>query len=184
MAVRLSKTYDCNQSNDILMNIQMILLGSVLMATVQYEEYNPQPILVQQGQSDIWSEVGIPERGERLFNVLEKGFSYHVFSKVAKATGLDQKVLAQYVSIPPATLARRAKSGVFKLEESDRLYRYIQVLSKAIDLFEGDTASAQQWVKQPVKGLGEKSPFEMLTTTAGTEAVLDLIGRLEHGVLS
>lgn len=154
------------------------------MARVQYEAYRPTAVHGALNHKDIWSEVGIPERGESLFEGLQSGFDYQVFPKVAKVAGLDQKELAIYVSIPPATLSRRSKAGSFKQEESDRLYRFTEVLSKAIELFEGDMPSAQHWVKNPVKGLGDKSPFEMLNTTAGTEAVLDLIGRLEHGVFS
>lgn len=70
------------------------------------------------------------------------------------------------------------------MKDSTRLDRYTEVLSKAVDLFEGDTYSAQQWIKQPVKGLGGKTPFEMLTSRVGTEEVLDLIGQLEQGVIS
>jgi uncharacterized protein (DUF2384 family) len=35
-----------------------------------------------------------------------------------------------------------------------------------------------------VQGLGGARPAEMIATSAGTDAVLDLIGRLEHGVFA
>ncbi|MHC9037670.1 antitoxin Xre/MbcA/ParS toxin-binding domain-containing protein [Cobetia marina] len=35
-----------------------------------------------------------------------------------------------------------------------------------------------------MRGLGGRRPVEMVATTAGAEAVLDLIGRLEHGVFA
>jgi putative toxin-antitoxin system antitoxin component (TIGR02293 family) len=39
------------------------------------------------------------------------------------------------------------------------------------------------WMSTPVRGLG-KCPIDMLETRVETQAVLDLIGRLENGVLA
>lgn len=49
----------------------------------------------------------------------------------------------------------------------------------AIALFEGDEAAADHWLGQPLPVLGGKSPAK-----APLEDVMDLIGRLEHGVFS
>ncbi|WP_233266249.1 type II RES/Xre toxin-antitoxin system antitoxin [Cobetia sp. L2A1] len=100
------------------------------------------------------------------------------------ASGLESKELARYVVIPPATLKRRADTGYFKPAEGDRLYRFAEVYKSAVDLFEGDKAKAKEWLLSPVRGLGGRRPVEMVATTAGAEAVLDLIGRLEHGVFA
>ena len=74
--------------------------------------------------------------------------------------------------------------GVFNLGESDRLYRLAEISSAAIELFEGDEDKARNWLNHPVKGLGGKRPVDMAITSAETEATIDLIGRLEHGVFS
>ncbi|AFT68843.1 hypothetical protein B5T_00558 [Alloalcanivorax dieselolei B5] len=66
--------------------------------------------------------------------------------------------------------------------EQKEPYRFAEVLKAATDLFEGDKARARQWLLNPVRGLGGRRPIEMLATSAGAEAVLNLIGRLEHGV--
>ncbi|MCF5646003.1 DUF2384 domain-containing protein, partial [Pseudomonas syringae] len=54
----------------------------------------------------------------------------------------------------------------------------------ALDLFEDDTEGTRQWLANPVHGLGNRKPLEMLATSAEAQAVLDLIGRLEHGVVA
>ncbi len=72
----------------------------------------------------------------------------------------------------------------FKRDEGDRLYRFAEVYKNAVDLFEGDRQRANTWLLNPVRGLGGQRPVEMIATTAGAEAVLDLIGRLEHGVFA
>ncbi len=133
---------------------------------------------------NFWKSVGIPSRGAKLYEALRAGVAYTVYKKLAAAAGLEHRELAKYVAIPPATLQRRAKSGRFNIDESDRLYRFAEVLKAATDLFEGDKERAQQWLLNPVRGLNHRRPVEMIATSAETEAVLDLIGRLEHGVFA
>ena len=113
-----------------------------------------------------------------------RGLNFTVYKKLVAASGLEHKELARYVAIPPATLQRRAKAGQFNVDESDRLYRFAEVLNAASELFEGDNERARQWLLNPVRGLGGRRPLEMIATSAETEAVLDLIGRLEHGVFA
>lgn len=134
--------------------------------------------------SSLWDIIGMPPRGAKLHEALREGLSFSVYTKLAGAADLKQKDLAQYVAIAPATLQRRAKAGRFNAEESDRLYRFAEVLETATELFEGDVARARQWITHPVRGLGGRRPVEMIATSAETGAVLDLIGRMEHGVFA
>lgn len=129
-----------------------------------------------------WNTLGFPARGEQLFRALHDGFPFEVFNKLAKVSGLDNITLALSINIKPAALKRRAKAGSFNIDESDKLYRIAEVFKAALDLFENDQKAAQIWIQSKVRGLGYKRPIEMLSTTAETEAVLNLIGRLEHSV--
>jgi len=43
---------------------------------------------------------------------------------------------------------------------------------------------AKDWMKEPHKALGGKSPAECFMTRSGAEEVLNLLGRIEHGVYS
>lgn len=135
-------------------------------------------------EDSFWKALGLPERGPELHEVLEDGVAYKTYTRLASASGLDSKQLARYVAIPPATLQRRAKAGRFKQDEGDRLYRFAEVYKSAVELFEGDHERARHWLLTPVRGLGDRQPLEMVVTSAGTDAVLDLIGRLEHGVFA
>jgi len=150
------------------------------MATVTAKHYQPE---IPQGD-DFWKVIGVPSRGARLHEALRNGLPFSVFRKLSGLSGMDKKTLATVTVIAPATLQRRAKAGRFSQDESDRLYRFAEVLKAAGDLFEGDMAEATKWLNSPVRGLGGRRPMEMLATSAETEAVLDLIGRLEHGVFA
>lgn len=134
--------------------------------------------------SRIWEQIGVPARGEPLFEAMHEGFSYRVFRQLANLSGLNKDEFTSVIRLAPATLRRRSKTGRFTSEESDRLFRFAQVFAAAEDLFEGDRHEAQHWLSNPIRGLGNRRPIDMLGTSAESQAVLDVIGRLEHGVFS
>ncbi|MFG6667701.1 antitoxin Xre/MbcA/ParS toxin-binding domain-containing protein [Halomonas sp. HNIBRBA4712] len=147
---------------------------------LHFSQYQP-PKAVAAG---FWHEVGLPARGRKLHELLHEGVAYRVYPQLAKISGIEQKTLARYVDIAPATLSRRAKTGRFKMAESDRLYRFAELYKAALDLFEGDAEQARSWLLKPNKGLGGRLPVEMSATSAEYQTVLNLIGRLEHGVMA
>lgn len=133
---------------------------------------------------DLWAILELPSRGPRLHTLIHEGLPYAFFDRITRVLGMDKKDLSLHAGIPPATLARRAKAGRFTPEESDRLFALADILHAAQNLFEGDLAAASQWMAAPVLGLGSKAPVSMVTTRVDVEAVIDLIGRMEHGVVA
>ena len=113
---------------------------------------------------------------------IKTGFTYRVFGRLQNELNVNQNELSELVRINTRTLHRRREEGRFTAEESDRLYRVSDLYSKALELFEGDTDAAIHWIKSPKKALRKLTPFEHAETTAGYEEVVQLIGRLEHGV--
>lgn len=57
------------------------------------------------------------------------------------------------------------------------------VMAAAIALCEGDEVRAIQWLKQPARSLGGIRPIDYLDSPEHVQDVLDVIGRIEHGVL-
>ncbi|MFK5984436.1 MAG: DUF2384 domain-containing protein [Pseudomonadota bacterium] len=130
-----------------------------------------------------FEKLGLPPRGNALYALLHKGFDYQVYKDLSKYLRIQKKEFNSLLDFAPATVDRRRLKG-FTLGESDVLYRLAEVSSAAIDLFEGDEDKARTWLKTPVKGIDNKRPVDMAITSAETAAVIDLIGRLEYGVLS
>ncbi|EYU15858.1 MULTISPECIES: antitoxin Xre/MbcA/ParS toxin-binding domain-containing protein [Photorhabdus] len=80
---------------------------------------------------------------------------------------------------------RRKNAGfVLSVEENERVARLIRVFDAAVQLFGGNKNEAWTWLKSPVKSLGAVTPMSLIATESGALEVLDLIGRLEHGVFS
>lgn len=56
------------------------------------------------------------------------------------------------------------------------------VLDAATALHDGDLRRAIEWLQKPAIGLGGIAPVNHLDTPEHIMQVLDLIGRIEHGV--
>ena len=122
---------------------------------------------------------------EKLIASIHRGLPVSVIDKLARELDVPQKRLLQVIALPSATLnRRRARKQRLTPQESDRIYRVANVFQTALQLFEGDRNAARRWFQEPATALRGKSPFEHLDTEAGAGEVLDLIGRLEHGVIS
>ncbi|KXS54081.1 MAG: hypothetical protein AWU57_1525 [Marinobacter sp. T13-3] len=68
---------------------------------------------------------------------------------------------------------------------SSNIYELQQVaLAECVELFEGDRDAAERWMSQRVRGLGYKSPQDMLSSETGIEQLRILVGRLEHGIFN
>lgn len=143
------------------------------------KEYQPEP----QISPSIWMILGLPSRGIRLHDLVREGLPFELLDRIANLLQAQRLVISKAICIAPSTLARRAKAGRFNAVESDRLVALVAVFDEALSLFENDKTAATEWMSSPVRGLGSKRPFDMLGLRVETEAVFDLIGQLEKGVL-
>ena len=67
--------------------------------------------------------------------------------------------------------------------DDDESERYAKVLISAVQFFENEK-EALLWLKTPVKALGGRLPIDMLSNDKDAEIVLNVIGRLEHGIFN
>lgn len=117
-----------------------------------------------------------------LLEQLRQGLPSDVFGQLQARLGVSQKALADHLGLSEATLYRRFAEGRFKAEESERLYRYLELFERAVTLFE-DEAKARVWLGKPALALGGETPLEFAKSEQGAREVLDVIERLEYGVL-
>ena len=119
-----------------------------------------------------------------LIRSIAAGFSFSVFDRFLKNTGLPQDQLADLADIPRRTLVRRKREGRLSSEESDRMLRASRLFAKALQLFEGDRDAAVDWLSSEQRALGGARPIEVAKSELGAREVENLIDRLEHGVFS
>ena len=97
---------------------------------------------------------------------------------------MTEAQLASVVGVPRQTLVRRRSEGVLRRDEGDRAATVAGVLDRALSYFDGDRAHALEWLEHPNPALARDTPLTHAGTHAGAEDVIDLIGRLEHGIPS
>ncbi len=130
--------------------------------------------------------LGIEEQNtQQLIGRVRSGLPVSSFDAYQNAIGLSKAEISVTISLSSTTLSRKRKSGSpLPALESERLVRLAQLTQKAIELFEGDTDKAREWMKKPRAVLGDKSPLDMASTELGAREVENLILRLEEGVFS
>ncbi len=112
---------------------------------------------------------------------MRHGVPREAFERLRSHLGVSTEELAEILSIPTRTLARRTDR--FKPDESERLLRVGSVVQKARDVLE-DKDSARRWMTQPKRALGGLTPLRCCDTEMGAREVEALLGRIEHGVFS
>ena len=89
--------------------------------------------------------------------------------------------LADLLSLPSSTLARRRRAGRLDKDESERAYRLAHLLDRATTVF-GSVERGRAWLKRPQYALGGAPPLAFADTEPGAREVEDLLGRIEHGI--
>lgn len=133
----------------------------------------------------LWRVAGLPPRGIELTRMLEAGLPVDVIDNIRHWSAMTRGEIMKVTGINERNIARRKSAGRnLSPDESERVARFVRVMDAAVRLFDGNKEDATQWLSRPVKGLGNVAPITLLATESGALDVLDLIGRLEHGVFS
>ncbi len=96
---------------------------------------------------------------------------------------VSQTEFSDALDIPVRTLVRRKGEGLLNSEESAKLVRVARVIQRAEEVFD-DPDSARDWLKSANTSLSGETPMSLLDTEIGAEAVIDTLGRIEHGVFA
>lgn len=144
------------------------------------------PRVVKTARTGLLARLALSKQPLGAHKQILAGFQLDMVAKLSKETSIEVATICEVVGINRATYYRKAKSPSdnFTVEQSAKLYAFARVMDAATHLFNGDSAGAATWLNSPAKGLGGEKPLALLTTPTGVEAVMDLIGRIEHGVIS
>ena len=115
---------------------------------------------------------------------IRAGLPASFLDRLKDALEVTETQLASVVGIPRQTLVRRRNQGVLRRDEGDRAATVARVFDRALSYFDGDRRHALEWLKHPNAALAGDTPLERADTATGAEDVIDLIGRLEHGIPS
>lgn len=117
--------------------------------------------------------------------LIKDGFSTTAIGRLARELELPDKQVLLVAHIPESTFhERKRERKPLSAEASSRVYRIAKATEAAEAYFEGDKAPARRWLTQPKVALGGATPLEFARTPEGSDYVIKLLERMEHGVVS
>ncbi|HEV8525168.1 MAG TPA: antitoxin Xre/MbcA/ParS toxin-binding domain-containing protein [Terriglobales bacterium] len=120
---------------------------------------------------------------EDLQKIIQAGLPYHALEAFMERFGLARTEVETVLGVPPRTMARRKRSRRLRPDESDRLIRLARLAAQAVQVF-GKEDKAATWMHRPIRALGSQTPLDLLRTDLGAKQVEEVLGRIEHGVIS
>lgn len=112
---------------------------------------------------------------------IAEGLPFRLFTELCGKLALTQAELAGHLRISESTLYRRRSTGRFDPSESDRLWRYLVLYSRAVEVLEHEP-DAVEWLRAPLAALGNSTPLAVSRDGPGATRALAVLGRIEHGV--
>ena len=139
------------------------------------------PIAFHSGDwmTDAWSEY---LRHVSPISLVREGYRTMVAEAFSSVLDVRPTELLTTLGMPQRTVSRRLKEHKkLTTEESDRLYRALEIMRSAVETF-GDPDLAAKWLKEPNPAIGGVTPLSLLDTQPGRDQVATLLGRIEHGI--
>ncbi|MCQ2583433.1 MAG: DUF2384 domain-containing protein [Treponema sp.] len=115
---------------------------------------------------------------------LLEGIQRAMFAKVAKEIAMvPEKELAQISGLSQRTISRMSDDQLLPPQSAEVIISIMRTYQRAVEVFESED-TAHKWLKTSLPVLGNQTPLQATSNRFGAELVLDLLGRIEHGVYS
>ncbi len=113
-----------------------------------------------------------------LIELCKKGISLTIVHDLSADTGIPVAQILEILRVPKFSRRKHLNR-----EESEHLLQFVWLISRGIEVLE-DKGNFVSWLNGPIIALSSKSPISLLDSRFGIELVLDVLGRIEHGVYS
>lgn len=116
--------------------------------------------------------------------IIVNGVKRNQFATVAKKIAqIPERDLAELSGISQRTISRMEPEQLLPKYVAEVVVSIMRTYERALQVFE-DEDVAHKWLKTKLNVLGDKTPLEAVSDRFGAELVLDILGRIEHGVFS
>lgn len=112
------------------------------------------------------------------FQLAERAISKTYIKRVLEVTKIP---LNEFILLIPISIDTYKRKSIFNPSVTEKVLEIEEVYKTGIAAF-GD--GFYSWMNSENLTLGGKKPKELLSNSFGIRKLLDLIGRLEHGVLA
>jgi len=121
--------------------------------------------------------------GLKLIHLSREGIRMDNLRHLRERTGLDLPAFARILQITPRTLQNKEASDNLGVSVSEKALELAMLFARGVDVF-GNHDRFISWMRKPCRALENERPLDLLDTRFGFDAVTQVMGRMEHGVIS
>ena len=116
-----------------------------------------------------------------LIKVTREGLPKRTVSALAKKLNISMERLSDLLHISHRTLQRKAPADHLSVHVSEQILAIAEVIRRGLEVI-GDDERLVLWLHSDLRSLEFKKPIDLMDTSIGTQMLLDILGRIEHGV--
>ncbi|MDC7127217.1 MAG: DUF2384 domain-containing protein [Spirochaetales bacterium] len=118
-----------------------------------------------------------------LFEISKEGLPKSALLSFSQSVDMSVKSLTGILNITERTLQRKKDLDLLNENVSEHILQLAEVYSRGKEVL-GNLDDFKIWADTPNKALGDKRPFDLLSSRYGVQMVLDELGRIEYGIIS
>ncbi|MFC7444558.1 MULTISPECIES: type II RES/Xre toxin-antitoxin system antitoxin [Mesoflavibacter] len=118
-----------------------------------------------------------------LIDISRKGLPKSVIVTLSGLLGISMEKMSDLIHISHRTIQRKKSDDLLNVYSTEQILEIAEVITKGIEVF-NSLEVFTKWLHQDIRYLNFQKPLNYLDTSFGTKMVLDILGRIEHGVYS
>ncbi len=122
-------------------------------------------------------------KSKSLSVLAEKGLPKQSLVFFLRKSRLDEKRVFRYLDVTKRTLDNYKPEERMRLYISDRLIHLAELYAKGKELFNGIDGFTE-WLNLPSIDLEGEKPIDQIHSRKGIDELLEILGRIEHGILA
>lgn len=95
--------------------------------------------------------------------------------------GISMERLSRLLNISLRTLQRKKDTDHLSIHVSEQILAIAEVVIRGIEVL-GSQQSLEIWLHSQLASINNRKPIDIMDTTIGTQLLLKILGRIEHGV--
>lgn len=118
-----------------------------------------------------------------LIALTRKGIPKNVLMMLCSLINIPLEKMSKLLHISLRTIQRKSDTDLLNSYTTEQILEIAEVITKGIEVF-GTIDAFNHWLSSEIHALNGHKPIDYLDTSFGTGMLLDILGRLEHGVYS
>lgn len=118
-----------------------------------------------------------------LSHLAEEGLPKQALIIFMQKVNLDERRLFSYLDVTRRTIDNYKPHERLRLYISDRLIHLAELYVRGKEIFDS-FENFQEWMNRPSIDLSGAQPIDRIQTRKGIDDLLQVLGRIEHGILT